>query len=148
MGSLSSYLTNNRIGALLFDSWIWLFFVGPFHTFWACWHCSTGAVSHRRPDKENRSKYLTEKVWHVRVVEWTLWNTVRYYVVSNCGITKILQVTVYDGCPSQLASKLLTGVQHKCQYICEYSTNCKYDGIMGFILNIPISRCITLWGLL
>ena len=30
-------------------------------------------------------------------------------VVSNCGITEILQAIVHDGCPSQLASKLLTG---------------------------------------
>ena len=40
MGSSSSYRTNNRVGALFFDSWICLFFVGPFQTYWACWHCS------------------------------------------------------------------------------------------------------------
>ena len=28
-------------------------------------------------------------------------------MVSNCGITKILQAIVHDGCPSQLASKKL-----------------------------------------
>ena len=26
-------------------------------------------------------------------------------MVSNCGISKILQAIVHDGCPSQLASK-------------------------------------------
>ena len=26
-------------------------------------------------------------------------------MVSNCGITKIVQAIVHDGCPSQLASK-------------------------------------------
>ena len=31
MGSSSNYRTNNRIGSLLFDSWICLLFVGPFH---------------------------------------------------------------------------------------------------------------------
>ena len=36
-------------------------------------------------------------------------NTVRYYVVSNCGISKILQAIVHDGCPSQLAGKKLRG---------------------------------------
>ena len=68
-------------------------------------------------------------------------------MVSNCGITKILQAIVHDGCPSQLASTLLTGGgggQHKCQYLCEYSTNCKYCGIMGLLLNIPSRGCITL----
>ena len=30
-------------------------------------------------------------------------------MVSNCGITKILQAIVNDGCPSQLASKKLRG---------------------------------------
>ena len=71
--------------------------------------CSTGANSHRRPNKENRSTYLTEKVWPVMVVEWTHWNTVRYYEVSNCGISKFLQAIVHDGCPSQLAGKKLRG---------------------------------------
>ena len=33
----------------------------------------------------------------------------RYYVVSNCGISKILHAIVHDGCPSQLASKNLRG---------------------------------------
>ena len=60
-------------------------------------------------------------------------------MVLNCGITKILQAIVHDGCPSQLASKLLMGGgQHKCQYLCEYSTNCKYCGIMGLLFNIAI----------
>ena len=39
------------------------------------------------------------------VVEWTLWNTVRYYVVSNCGISTIVQPIVHGGCPSELAIK-------------------------------------------
>ena len=30
-------------------------------------------------------------------------------MVSDCGITKILQAIVHDGCPSQLASKNLRG---------------------------------------
>ena len=30
-------------------------------------------------------------------------------MVSNCSITKILKAIVHDRCPSQLASKLLTG---------------------------------------
>ena len=74
-------------------------------------------------------------------------NPLEHRQVSNCGFTKILQATVHDGCPSQLASKLLKGGQHKCQYLCEYSTNCKYFGIMGLLLNIPIRGCITLRGL-
>ena len=36
-----------------------------------------------------------------------------YYVVSNCGISKILQVIVHDGCQSQLASKKLRGANIK-----------------------------------
>ena len=39
----------------------------------------------------------------------TSWNIVRYYVVSNCGITKILQAIIHGGCPSQTASKMLRG---------------------------------------
>ncbi len=106
---------------------------------------STGANSHRRPNKENRSTYLTEKVWRVRVVEWTLWNTIRYYVVSNCGISKILQAILHDRHPSQLASEMLRGDWHKCEYICEYSTDVKYYGIIGLLFNISIRLCITLW---
>ena len=68
-------------------------------------------------------------------------------MVSNCGITKILQAIVHDGCPSQLASKLLTGGQHKCRYLCEYSTNCKYLRIMGLLFSIAIRGFITLWVL-
>ena len=30
-------------------------------------------------------------------------------MVSNCGISKILQAIVHDGCPSQLAGKKLRG---------------------------------------
>ena len=30
-------------------------------------------------------------------------------MVSNCGISKILQAIVHDGCPSQLACKQLRG---------------------------------------
>ena len=30
-------------------------------------------------------------------------------MVSNCGISKILQAIVHDGCPSQLACKKLRG---------------------------------------
>ena len=30
-------------------------------------------------------------------------------MVSNCGITKILQAILHDRCPSQLASKMLRG---------------------------------------
>ena len=66
------------------------------------------------------------------------------YVVPNCGITKILQAIVQDGCPSQLASKKLRGGQHKCEYLCEYSTNFIYCDIIGLQLNIPIRICITI----
>ena len=34
--------------------------------------------------------------------------------------------------------KRLTGGQHKCEYICEYSTNFKLSGNIGLQLNIPI----------
>ena len=63
-------------------------------------------------------------------------------MVSDCGITKILQAIVYDGCPSQLASKNLRGGQHKCEYLYEYSTNLKYFDIIGLQSNIPIRICI------
>ena len=63
-------------------------------------------------------------------------------MVSHCGITKIVQAIVHDGGPFQLASKKLRGGQHKCQYICEYSTNFKYCDIIGLQLNIPIRICI------
>ena len=43
------------------------------------------------------------------MVELTLWNTVRYYVVSNCGITKILQAILHDRYSSQLASERVRG---------------------------------------
>ena len=65
-----------------------------------------------------------------------------YYVVSDFGITKFLQAIVHDGCPSQLASKNLRGGQHKCEYLCEYSTNFKYCGFIGLQSNIPIRICI------
>ena len=63
-------------------------------------------------------------------------------MVPNCGIAKILQAIVHDGCPSQLASKKLRGGQYKCEYLCEYSTNFKNCGIIGLQLNIPIRVCI------
>ena len=63
-------------------------------------------------------------------------------MVPICGITKILQAIVYDGFPSQQASKKLRGGQHKCEYLCEYSTNFKYFDIIGLQLNIPIRICI------
>ncbi len=40
--------------------------------------------------------------------------------------------------------KKLRGGQHKCEYICEYSTNFKCCGIVGLLLNIPIRICITI----
>ena len=49
---------------------------------------------------------LTEKVSRVSVVEYTLSNTAGYYVVSNCGIIKILQaIIIHDKVKSLLASK-------------------------------------------
>ena len=36
------------------------------------------------------------------------------------------------------------GDQHNCAYICEYSTNFKYCGIVGLLLNIHIRICITI----
>ena len=36
----------------------------------------------------------------------------------------------------------LRGGQHKCEYLCEYSTNYKYCDIIGLQLNIPIRICI------
>ena len=65
-------------------------------------------------------------------------------MVSNCGISKILQAIVHDGCPSQLAGKKLRGGLHNCEYLCEYSTNFQYCGIIGLLLNIPIIICITI----
>ena len=38
--------------------------------------------------------------------------------------------------------KKLRGGQHKCEYICEYSNNFKYCGIIGLQLNIHIRICI------
>ena len=43
--------------------------------------------------------------------------------------------------------KKLRGGQHKCEYICEYSTNFKYCCIIGLQLNIPIRICIIIWVL-
>ena len=36
------------------------------------------------------------------------------------------------------------GGKHNCEYLCEYSINCKYCGIIGLPLNIPIIMCITI----
>ena len=61
-------------------------------------------------------------------------------MVSNCGITKMLRAIVHDGYPSQLASKMLRGANINVNnYLCEYSTNFKYCGIIGSLLKIPIT---------
>ena len=65
-------------------------------------------------------------------------------MVSNGGISKILQVIVHDGCPSQLAGNKLRGAFHNCEYLCEYSTDFQYCGSIGLPLNIPIRICITI----